>query len=70
MEFGVVFESIDPAVAHAVRELLLLSPEDLVWQIWLGIRLIRSVECFSQDPFLDTLLRDHLLLWIDVHADF
>ena len=42
---GVVSQAIDPIVAHAVTELLLLAPEHLFWQVGVG----RHVKGLPQD---------------------
>eukprot|EP00123_Amoebidium_parasiticum_P000874 comp11789_c0_seq1/m.6394 comp11789_c0_seq1/g.6394 ORF comp11789_c0_seq1/g.6394 comp11789_c0_seq1/m.6394 type:complete len:565 (+) comp11789_c0_seq1:267-1961(+) len=45
---GVLLEPIDPAVAHTVRELLLLAPEHLVRQV----RVVGGIKCLAHHPLL------------------
>lgn len=68
---GLVLEAVDPAVADAVGELLLLSPQDVVGEVGLGARLAGGVEGLAHDVLLDAalVLLDQLLLGVDVHGN-
>ena len=69
---GVVLEAVDPVVADAVGELLLLAPEHLVGEV----RLVGGVESLAEEVLLEkrvpVLVRlvhaDHLLLRVGVHG--
>merc|ERR1712187_519213 len=61
VELSVVLQAVNPAVADTVTKLLLLTPEDFVWQIGRNIGLFPSVECFPHDVLLDAVSSDHLL---------
>ena len=69
MQLGIVLERVDPAVANAIGELLLLAPEDRVGQVGLGRRVVRRVEGLAQDVLFDALGSDHLVRRVDVHGD-
>ncbi len=61
---GVRLEPIDPAITHAIAELLLLPPQDRIRQV--------AFERLAQHRFLDPAratgtLPDHLVLRIDAH---
>ncbi|KAI7515033.1 Asparagine synthetase [Hortaea werneckii] len=67
-----VLEAVDPAVSHAVAELLLLAPEDVLGEVgfvFAGGQHAR-VEGLAQDVLLDPalVLLDHLLLRVQVHG--
>lgn len=70
VQLGVVLQGIDPSVPDAIAELLLLSVEDVLWQVGLCAGLVRDVEGLSEDVLLDAVLGDHLILRIDVHGYF
>ena len=55
VEFGVVFEPVDPAIAYTVAELLLLAPKNVVWEIWLRVRFVSGVEGFAKNVLLDPI---------------
>src|SRR5690606_28461662 len=64
--FGVRLESVDPAIADAVAELLLLAPEDFVGQV--------AFERLAQYRLLDTQTAigsppDHLGAGVHAHGD-
>ena len=63
LRLGVRRQSIDPAVANAIAELLLLAPQDAVRQI--------AIERFTQHRLLDTATAeaaaDHLVRGVDAH---
>mmetsp|Transcript_22956 Transcript_22956/g.58660 ORF Transcript_22956/g.58660 Transcript_22956/m.58660 type:complete len:622 (+) Transcript_22956:436-2301(+) len=63
---GVRLEPVDPVVAHAVRELLLLPPQHVGGQV--GV--LGRVERLAQDVLLDAaaLLVNHLLLGVQRHG--
>ncbi|KAH3659965.1 hypothetical protein OGAPHI_007170 [Ogataea philodendri] len=67
---GKLLQSVNPGVSHTVGELFLLSPQDVVWQVWLGRWIVAGVKGLSQDVLLDLtgLLVDHLVFRIDVQA--
>ena len=54
-----LLQRVDPAVPHAVGELLLLAPSDLLRK--------HVAEGLAQDLFLDRLPRAHLRLRIEPH---
>lgn len=68
VDLGVVLERVNPAVSDTVRELLLLSPEDLIRQVGLRLGIVRGIEGLAQDVLLDVVLGDHLRFGVDVHA--
>lgn len=68
MQLGVVLERVDPAVTHAVGELLLLAPEDLVGEIRRSVGLVGGVEGLAKDVLLNAVLGDHLLRGVNVHG--
>eukprot|EP00955_Chlamydomonas_euryale_P036273 350389-Chlamydomonas_euryale.AAC.4 len=63
----VLLDAVNPVVADAVRELLLLAPQHVVRQV----RPLGRVKCLAHDPLLDAaiLFVDHLLLGVNVHRE-
>lgn len=44
---GSILEGVDPAIAYAVTELLLLPPQDVVGEVRLRLRFVGGVEGFA-----------------------
>ena len=53
-------QSVNPAIAHAIGELLLLPPCNLSWQ--------HVGECLTDNLLLHCLTRTHLELRVDIHS--
>jgi len=63
------FHWINPWVANSIWELLLLSPQDIFWQVSLSTVAEFWVKCFPQDRFFHALILsvNHFVLCINVH---
>mmetsp|Transcript_19991 Transcript_19991/g.34377 ORF Transcript_19991/g.34377 Transcript_19991/m.34377 type:complete len:247 (+) Transcript_19991:451-1191(+) len=59
-----LLQIIDPAVTHAIRELFLLPPQNVLREI----RIFRSVEGLSEDVLLHAARSDHLFGRVDIHT--
>eukprot|EP00525_Craspedostauros_australis_P000494 CAMPEP_0198132864 /NCGR_PEP_ID=MMETSP1442-20131203/59267_1 /TAXON_ID= /ORGANISM="Craspedostauros australis, Strain CCMP3328" /LENGTH=212 /DNA_ID=CAMNT_0043793965 /DNA_START=359 /DNA_END=994 /DNA_ORIENTATION=- len=46
---GDVSQMVNPSVSDTVTELFLLSPQDIVWKVWI----VWGVECLTDGPLLD-----------------
>lgn len=68
LALGLILQAINPAVANAITELLLLAPEDVVGQVGRVSRLIGGVKGLAQHVLLDTLGGDHLVLGVNTHG--